>query len=167
MFIFLIIVITLVAVIGGFWFFGRKPAIHRQLTPAKLEKLLSVLLKQGYDGGALFVRGQGDLPFLQVMKYARRGRAGLQLDFPRADWAQSYLPGVEAALRRYQPLATRGWTHSSNDLEFITVDFETDTRQAAACVTELAETVLMIPLVESGRAEFMRVSAAPNARIEI
>jgi hypothetical protein len=164
MLIVIITVITLMAVIGGFWFFGRKPAIHRQITPAKLEKLLSVLLNQGSDGGALFVRGKGDIPFIQVMKYVGREGVGLQLDFPRAPWAQPFLPGVEASLRKYHPLATGGWTERGNDLEFITVDFGTDVKKAAACVTDVAENALGLPLTSSGRVQLMQVSSDPNAK---
>jgi hypothetical protein len=156
---------ALVLLVAGFWYFGRKPATHRDLTPAKLERLLTVLLNQGYDGGVLFIRGRRNEPFLQVMKYAGRNRVGLQLDFPRAPWAMPYLPAVERALQDFDALPTGGWTAEGNDLQFLTVDFGTDVKRAAECVDRVANDALNLPLARIGRAQLVRVSSDRSARI--
>jgi hypothetical protein len=52
-----------------------------------------------------------------------------------------------------------------NELQFITVDFGTDVKRAAQCVTRVAEDALGIALPVDGRAHFEKVSSDPNARI--
>ena len=81
----LLIAIAIVGTAFTLWYWGRKPAIHRNLDPARLRALLQTLLREGNSGSVLFVQGRSDVPFLQVMKYESREHTGLQLDFPRAE----------------------------------------------------------------------------------
>jgi hypothetical protein len=160
-------VIVVLAVIFTFWHVGKKPAIHRKITEDELGALLLTLLNQGYQGGALFIRGRDKVPFLQVMKYIGRERTGLQLDFPRADWARDVLPDVELLLCDFDAKQTGGWTERGNDMQFLTVDFGTDVNLAKRCVQALAEKALRIDLVRDGRAHFENVSPLPAPRSNV
>jgi hypothetical protein len=161
----LIVVLILLTVVVGFWHFGRKPAVHRQLTDEKLETLLAVLLNQGYDGGVLFIQGPKPVPFIQVMKYAGSKRVGLQLDFPKAPWAGPYLENVELAVQRSNVQQINSSHREQPGVEFLSLDFGTNVKTAAACVKRIAEEGLGLRLSTEGRAYFQNVSSDPQARI--
>lgn len=157
---------TLVVVLAGFWYYGQKPAVHRRLSDHRMDLLLRTLWHQGYQGGALFIRGRKQLPFIQVMKYIRPDSAGLQIDFPVANWSTPFQREAETVLSGFGVLSTGGWTEAGNDMQFMTVDFGSDLEKARRCIKELAH-VLSIRLEEEGRAHFEHVSADVNARIGI
>ena len=105
------------------------------------------------------------MPFLQIMKYVGRGKAGIQLDFPRAEWAEPHWSEVEARLTRFGALPTRGWNEAGHDMPFMTVDFGQDVPAAAECIENIGEGALGIQLFVDGRAHLLNVSPDPNVRI--
>jgi hypothetical protein len=161
----ILVTLSILTVSLSLWHFGRKPAIHRHLTDEKLETLLTVLLNQGHDGGVLFIQGRKPLPFVQVVKYAGPSRTGLQFDFPKAPWATPYLQEVDLAVRRSDLRPLAGPNSGPDGLEFITLDFGTNVRQAAASVKSIAEDALGLRLTTDGRAYFQNVSSDPHAHI--
>lgn len=158
-------VLSVAVLAVGLWFYGRRPALHRALTSERIEQLLRVLLLQGYDGGVLRISGATRFPFIQIMKYAGRGRVGLQLDFPNAPWTEGLLPKVAAILREFDSQSTIGAPGYQNELQFITVDFGTDINRAAECIARISRDALSIDLPKEGRAFFRNVSSDPTARI--
>jgi hypothetical protein len=95
-------VIALLMVLGvlgaglaAFWYYGAKPARHRNLTRERLTTLVGTLLERGQNGSALFVEERRGSRFVQLTKYVGdRNHWGIQCDFPIAPWSEPYYAQV-------------------------------------------------------------------------
>lgn len=148
-----------------FWYFGRKPARHRNLTSSRLERLLTTLLSQGYDGGVLFIESSDGSRFLQVIKSVANGRAGLRLVIPNAPWSASSYDGMKRFLNSRNISFTEQSTGEAHVKAFLTVALGQDISLAQGVVSGLANDVLGIDMEREAVASFRNVSTDPNARI--
>lgn len=125
LFIFIAVVLGLLVL---HWYL-RKP-LKLKIAQTDLERYLRMLLRRGYNGGFLVIQVPNSPLFLQFAKYVtQEGRAGLQFDFPLADWSRSH----------WQPLIHAVTTHGfpfmfqkgSDGTEFLVINLNQEIDRAA------------------------------------
>ena len=113
---------------------------------ADLKHPISQLLKRGYDGGFLVVKPVFSKRFVQFSKYiVRLGEFGIEMSFPRAPWSADFYELVEEKCKERDLDYSIEKKDSDNSLEFINVDFKTDTDSAYAVMVEIMTDIFGYP----------------------
>lgn len=156
---------VLVLLVAGALHYGARPAQHGNLTPGRLNTLISVLLHQGYSSGTLVFRVRKGEAFLQMTKYVGRKKSGIRLDFPLARWSEKYYDHARTALAAAGIAFEEERTGRTDTKSFLTVDFGTDVSVATSVVRLLTSEVLGVDMEHDMVACFQNVSRNPDDRI--
>lgn len=155
---FLIVLSLLGAGLAAFWYFGAKPARHRNLTPDRLTTLVNMLLERGQNGSDLFVEERHGSRFVQLTKYVGdSSHWGIQCDFPLAPWSKPFYTRVPECVAKLGLRAKEMKTGRSDTEGFLTVDFRRDVKQATALIACIVEQVFDLDLVRDCEAYLVNV----------
>ena len=104
-----------------------------------------VLYKSGYNGGFIMIEAPIDGHFIQLSKYIKsKGKMGLQLDFPLADWSRTLFPKLISLLEDNAIPFIREKTSTETVPEFLTVDFNRDVSVAAKVIVLILKEVFAL-----------------------
>ncbi len=155
----LIVLGVLGAGLAAFWYFGSKPARHRNLTQERVTTLVEMLLERGRNGAALFVEERGGSRFVQLAKYvAESNHWGIQCDFPLAKWSEQFYARVPECVTDLGLRAREMTTGRKDTQRFLTVDFGRNVKQATQLITCIVERVFGLELARDCEAYLVNVS---------
>lgn len=132
--IYLFISVVIFILLILFWYFGKKPAIHKNISQEDLKKYFEVLLYRGYDRGYMIIQVSMDKRFkrfLQVSKYiGDKNKLGLQFDYPLANWSKPYYEKFKSILNKNRIKFEIEKTDQDKIPEFLVIDVEKDLDKA-------------------------------------
>ncbi|MEO8201049.1 MAG: hypothetical protein ABI679_11045 [Gemmatimonadota bacterium] len=150
------------ALVAAVFLYRRPRATEHleEITLNDLRRCIDILLARGYDLGFVVFELPGDQRFIEFSKYVKdENTRGVQLDFPRAPWAEPYYEQVKALLERVGVPYTVEDTPDGPVREFIQVDFSHDVERAAAVARDIFERVFGIGKETRLTADFAYVEA--------
>ena len=155
----LIVLSVLGAGLAAFWYYGSKPARHRNLTQERVTTLVEMLLERGRNGAALFVEERGGPRFVQLAKYVGESNHwGIQCDFPLATWSEAFYARVPECVTDLGLRAREMTTGRKDTQRFLTVDFGRNVKQATQLITCIVERVFGLELARDCEAYLVNVS---------
>ena len=117
-----------------FWYFGKKPAIHKNISQANLKKYFEVLLYRGYNGGHMIVQVSRDKKFKRFLQFSKyigdKKNVGLQFDYPLADWSKPNYEKFKNILNENRIEFDIEKTEQEKVPEFLVVDVKKDLDKA-------------------------------------
>lgn len=150
------------ALVAGVFLYRRPRATEHleEITVNDFRRCIDILLARGYDLGFVVFELPGDQRFVEFSKYVRDEKTrGVQLDFPRAPWAEPYYEQVKALLEGVGMPYTVQDTPDGPVREFIQVDFSHDVDRAAKVARDIFERVFRVEGDTRLTAEFAYVEA--------
>ncbi len=128
------IMISLLLVFALFWFFSpwsSWPYVHK-VCSRDIEKYLNILLRQGYDGGLMFINVDKRSEFIQFVKYISGDEVRLQTGFPIARWSEKYEERLISVLAEHSfPYEITEVGKSPSVSRFYDIDFRNNASDAA------------------------------------
>ncbi|MEO8295801.1 MAG: hypothetical protein ABI613_09815 [Gemmatimonadota bacterium] len=151
------------AVLAGVFLYRRPRATEHleEITLNDLRRCIDILLVRGYDLGFVVFELPGDQRFVEFSKYVKDEiTKGVQLDFPRAPWAEPYYEQIKALLEGSGVSYTVEDTPDGPVREFIQVDFERDVDRAATVARQIFERVFRVKTDTRLTADFAYVEGS-------
>ena len=98
----------------------------KKLNDVDLKPAILALYNRGFDGGVLTLWIPKRKEFLQFSKYIGRKNAGIQMDYPLAEWSKSYYDSLKKILNENNIDFDIETTKTKSVPQFIVVDFKDD-----------------------------------------
>ena len=129
-FLWLVPAYTLAGVVFVFIETETAPTPWRGKEISDVKSWLAILLRRGYQGGHILIAHGPSGRSLQFRKYIRgKGDYGLELRFPKTDWATEYWPMIQAFCEkagRHYRVEAESLDGSTNEVLLIDCEQETD-----------------------------------------
>jgi|GEM_PF-2481245 len=122
------------AILLGRWLL-RRPPRYRRAVGDDLSKFFRPLLHEVYPASFLIIEVGNKDRFLQFRRYERKSEKGIQFDFPRAPWSETYYAALRKLLDEQGIEYVIDPTGQDTVVSFLTVDFQADVLKASQFAT--------------------------------